>query len=51
MLSLILLAVVIVIVYWLQNNSLPGNLNKTDGIHTAISIFQLFFVLLYLYAI
>jgi len=47
----VLLAVVIVIIYWLQNNSLLGNLKKTDGIHTAISIFQLFFVLLYLYAI
>ena len=40
----ILLAVVIVIVYWLQNNSLLGNLKKTDGIHTAISIFHMFFV-------
>ena len=47
----VLLAVVIVIIYWLQNNSLLGNLKKTDGIHTAISIFQLFFVLLFLYAI
>ena len=42
---------VIVIIYWLQNNSLLGNLKKTDAIHTAISIFQLFFVLLFLYAI
>ena len=47
----VLLAVVIVIIYWLQNNSLLGNLKKTDAIHTAISIFQLFFVLLFLYAI
>ena len=47
----VLLAVVIVIIYWLQNNSLLGNLKNTDGIHTAISIFQLFFVLLFLYAI
>ena len=47
----VLLAVVIVIIYWLQNNSLLGNLKKTDGIHTAISIFQMFFVLLYVYSI
>ena len=47
----VLLAVVIVIIYWLQNNSLLGNLKKTDGIHTAISIFQLFFVLLFIYSI
>ena len=44
----VLLAIVIVIIYWLQNNSLLGNLKKTDGIHTAISIFQVFFVLLFL---
>jgi uncharacterized membrane protein len=47
----VILAVVIVIIYWLQNNSLLGNLKKTDAIHTAISIFQLFFVLLFLYSI
>ena len=47
----VLLAIVIVIIYWLQNNSLLGNLKKTDGIHTSISIFQMFFVLLFLYSI
>lgn len=47
----VLLAIVIVIIYWLQNNSLLGNLKKTDGIHTAISVFQLFFVLLFIYSI
>ncbi len=47
----VLLAVVIVIIYWLQNNSLLGNLKKTDAVHTAISIFQLFFVLLFIYSI
>jgi len=47
----VFLALVIVIIYWLQNNSLLGNLKKTDGIHTAISIFQLLFVLLFLYSI
>ena len=49
--AFVLLAVIIVIVYWLQNNSLLGNLKKTDGVHTAISIFQMFFVLLFLYSI
>lgn len=47
----VLLAVVIVSIYWLQNNSLLGNLKNTDSIHTVISIFQLFFVLLFLYSI
>lgn len=45
------LAVMILIVYWLQNNSLLGRLKSTDAIHTGISIFQLFFVLFYLYAV
>lgn len=47
----VLLAIVIVIIYWLQNNTLLGNMQKTDGVHTVISIFQLFFVLLFLYSI
>ena len=47
----VLLGTVIVIIYWLQNNSLLGNLKKTNGVHTAISIFQLLFVLMFLYAI
>lgn len=45
------LAILIVIVYWLQSNSLLGRLKSTDAIHTGISIFQLFFVLFYLYAL
>ncbi len=47
----VLVAMVIVIIYWVQSNALLGNLKKTDGIHTAISIFQLFFVLLFIYSI
>ncbi len=47
----VLVAMVIVIIYWVQSNELLGNLKKTDGIHTAISIFQLFFVLLFIYSI
>ncbi len=46
-----LLAILIVIVYWLQSNSLLSKLNGTDAIHTGISIFQVFFVLFYLYAL
>jgi len=45
------LALVIVIIYWLQNNALFGLLRRTDARHTAISIFQIFFLLLFLYAI
>ena len=47
----VLLATAIVIIYWLQNTSMLGNLKKTNKVHTTISIFQLVFVLLFLYAI
>jgi len=45
------LAILIVIVYWLQSNTLLSNLKGTNAIHTGISIFQMFFVLFYLYAL
>jgi uncharacterized membrane protein len=45
------LAILIVIVYWVQSNALLGRLKATDAIHTGITIFQVFFVLFYLYAL
>ena len=48
---LVLLSTIIVIVFWLQNNSLLGKLKRTDSVHTAIAIFQLIFMLLLLYSI
>lgn len=45
------LGLAIVIIYWLQNNSLFGYLQRTDNRHTAIAIAQLFFLLLFLYAV
>lgn len=45
------LAILIVIVYWLQSNALLSRLKATNAIHTGISIFQVFFVLFYLYAL
>ncbi len=48
---LALLGLAIVIVYWVQNNTLLGYLRKTDAKHTAFAFFQLFFVLFLLYAI
>lgn len=45
------LGIIIVIVYWLQNNALFGNLQRTDNRHTTISIFQIFFLLIFLYSI
>jgi uncharacterized membrane protein len=48
---IVLLALVIVIIFWLQNNSLFSYLKATDRVHTAIAIFQLFFLLFFLYSI
>jgi len=45
------LALIIVIIYWIQNNALFGYLDRTDNLHTAISIVQIFFLLLFLYSI
>ncbi len=45
------LALIIVIIYWIQNNALFGYLDRTDNLHTAISIVQVFFLLLFLYSI
>jgi uncharacterized membrane protein len=45
------LAIVILAIYWLQTNLLFGKLKKTDGRHSVIVLFQIFFTLLMLYAI
>lgn len=48
---LAIIALVIVIVYWLQNNLLFGSLKRTDSKHTVLAILQIFFLLLFLYSI
>ena len=48
---LVVIGIVIVIIYWGQNNLLFGCLERTDMQHTAIAIVQLFCLLLFLYAI
>ena len=50
-LVIVFLGVVIVIVYWIQNNALFGNLQRTDAKHTALAILQVFFLLFFLYII
>ena len=45
------LSILIVIVFWLQSNSLLSRLKATNPIHSGISIFQVFFVLFYLYTL
>jgi uncharacterized membrane protein len=45
------IGIVIVIIYWTQNNLLFGHLERTDSKHTALSILQIFCLLLFLYSI
>ncbi len=48
---MVAIGMVIVIIYWMQNNLLFGHLERTDSKHTALSILQIFCLLLFLYAI
>jgi uncharacterized membrane protein len=45
---LVIIAIFITIIYWIQNNVLFGNLQATDSRHTILSILQLFFLLVFL---
>ena len=47
----IFVGIILTIVYWIQNNSLFGNLERTDARHAIISILQIFTLLLYLRAV
>jgi uncharacterized membrane protein len=46
-----LVGMVIVIIYWTQNNTIFGNLVRTDNRHATLTIIQLFSLLLFLYAL
>ena len=46
-----LIGLVLVIVYWTQNNTIFGNLDRTDNRHTTLTIIQIFSLLLFLYAL
>ena len=47
----VVIALIIVIIYWLQSHMLFKYLVKTDTIHSVLSVLQLFSLLLFLYAI
>jgi uncharacterized membrane protein len=47
-LILAMLGIIVVLVYWFQSNLLLGNLKRTNGPHAAISLLQIFLVLVYL---
>ena len=45
-----LIGVILIVIYWLQNNKLLGNLQRTNGPHVSFSIGQIFFLVIYAYA-
>ena len=47
----VFIGVVFVIIYWLRTNKLMSALDRTDGVHTALSIASVFFLLLLLYVV
>ncbi len=51
LLTLVVIALIIVIIYWIQSNLLFKYLVRTDSWHIIFSIAQLFSLLLFLYAI
>ena len=48
---IVLIALIIVIIYWLQSHALFKYLVKTDVVHSILSELQIFSLLLFLYAI
>ncbi len=50
-LVLAMLGIIVVLVYWFQSNLLLGNLKRTNGAHGALSLLQVFFVLVYLLSV
>jgi len=46
---LIVVGIILILIYWNQNNLQFGNLNRTDGKHATISLLSVFCLMLYLY--
>jgi uncharacterized membrane protein len=47
----VLIGLVFIILYWLRSNTLLTALDRTDSVHTALSIASVFFLLLLLYVV
>ena len=47
----VIIGLVFSIIYWIRSNTLMTALNRTDGIHTGLSIASVFFLLLLLYVV
>ena len=45
----VIIALILLTTYWIQNNNLVGNLIRTDTVHSSMSLLQILFVFLYLY--
>ena len=47
----VIIGLVFTIIYWLRSNTLMAALDRTDGVHTGLSIASVFFLLLLLYVV
>ena len=47
----VIIGLVFSIMYWIRSNTLMTALDRTDGVHTGLSIASVFFLLLLLYAV
>ena len=47
----VIIGVVFIILYWIRSNTLMTALDRTDGIHTGLTIASVFFLLLLLYVV
>jgi uncharacterized membrane protein len=47
----VIIGLVFTIIYWLRSNTLMAALDRTDGVHTGLSIASVFFLLLLLYMV
>ena len=45
-----MIGVILIVIYWLQNNKLLGNLTRTNGPHVSFSVGQIVFLVIYAYA-
>ena len=46
---IMLVGIVMLLIYWNQNNLQFGYLKRTDGMHAGLSLLQVFFLMIYLY--
>ena len=47
----VIIGLVFTIMYWIRSNTLMTALDRTDGVHTGLTIASVFFLLLLLYVV